>query len=111
MTLADLPRSTPSQLNSLAPTPLHFALSPFQLSLTLVLAATPSHGIGLSSTLPWSLRKEMLYFAKLTQHASQPNTTNAVIMGRKSWEGIPTKWRPLKNRRNVVVSRAGQVDL
>lgn len=75
-----------------------------------MLAATRSHGIGLSSTLPWSLRKEMLYFARLTQHA-QPGKTNAVIMGRKSWEGIPTKWRPLKNRRNVVVSRAGNVDL
>jgi dihydrofolate reductase len=51
----------------------------------------------------------MLYFAKLTTQAPA-GTTNGVIMGRKSWEGIPPKWRPLKNRRNVVVSRAG-VDL
>ena len=95
------------------PSLLHSAYLPSfgnpQLSLTLVLAATLSHGIGLSSTLPWSLRKEMLYFARLTTQAP-PGTTNGVIMGRKSWEGIPPRWRPLKNRRNVVVSRAG-VDL
>jgi len=48
----------------------------------------------------------MLYFAKLTTRAP-PGTANGVVMGRKSWEGIPPRWRPLKGRRNVVVSRAG----
>ena len=36
---------------------------------------------------------------------------NVVIMGRKSWEGIPKKFRPLKGRRNVVVSRQTDYDL
>lgn len=30
---------------------------------------------------------------------------NAVLMGRKTWDGIPDKFRPLKGRRNLVVSR------
>ena len=37
-------------------------------------------------------------------------THNAVIMGRKTWGGIPSRFRPLKNRRNLVISRAG-IDL
>jgi len=30
---------------------------------------------------------------------------NAVVMGRKTWDGIPDKFRPLRNRRNLIVSR------
>lgn len=44
----------------------------------------------------------MAYFAKVTGGGSKKN---AVIMGRKSWEGIPDKFRPLKGRVNVVISR------
>jgi len=48
----------------------------------------------------------MAYFAKITSHVPENVTKrNAVIMGRKTWESIPTKFRPLKNRINVVVSR------
>lgn len=36
---------------------------------------------------------------------------NAVVMGRKTWDGIPGKFRPLKGRTNVVVSRSSEVDL
>lgn len=73
-------------------------------SLTLVVAATRTNGIGISSRgLPWRLPKEMAYFVHATSEAP-PGTMNAVVMGRKSWESIPTKFRPLKNRLNVVIS-------
>ncbi|KAI2470407.1 dihydrofolate reductase-like domain-containing protein [Annulohypoxylon bovei var. microspora] len=81
--------------------------------LTLIVAATRNMGIGLNGTLPWTgLKKEMAYFARVTKRSSPSSsptsttTTNAVIMGRKTWDSIPPKFRPLKGRLNIVVSRS-----
>ncbi|KAH8673563.1 dihydrofolate reductase [Xylariales sp. PMI_506] len=80
------------------------------IELTLVLAATREMGIGRAGTLPWTgLRKEMAYFARVTKRLpsdAQPTALNAVIMGRKTWESIPPKFRPLKGRLNIVISRS-----
>ncbi|GAA5874594.1 hypothetical protein JCM3774_004655 [Rhodotorula dairenensis] len=81
------------------------------LSLTLVVAATPSNAIGRNSTLPWRLSQEMAYFARITKGEDPSAKRNAVIMGRKSWEGIPAKFRPLPGRTNIVVSRQASYDL
>ena len=79
------------------------------LSLTLIAAVTQANGLGVNGTLPWKLPKEMAHFRKATSAvgASRPDegAMNAVVMGRKTWESIPTKFRPLKGRINVVVSR------
>ncbi|OAL48480.1 hypothetical protein IQ07DRAFT_571204 [Pyrenochaeta sp. DS3sAY3a] len=84
-------------------------------SLTLILAATPSLGIGKAGGLPWpQLRKEMGYFARVTKRVSRgvgtrtgdkSRVVNAVVMGRKTWDSIPEKFRPLAGRLNVVVTR------
>ncbi|KAI1213267.1 dihydrofolate reductase-like domain-containing protein [Annulohypoxylon truncatum] len=78
--------------------------------LTLIVAATRNMGIGLNGTLPWTgLKKEMAYFARVTRRVSAQlptATSNAVIMGRKTWDSIPPKFRPLKGRLNIVVSRS-----
>ncbi|KAF1917363.1 dihydrofolate reductase-like domain-containing protein [Ampelomyces quisqualis] len=75
-------------------------------TLTLILAATPSLGIGRAGTLPWpQLKKEMAYFARVTKRVSNPSKRNAVLMGRKTWDSIPARLRPLKDRLNVVVTR------
>ncbi|KAK0621151.1 dihydrofolate reductase-like domain-containing protein [Bombardia bombarda] len=106
------------------------------LELTLVLAATRDMGIGLNGALPWTgLRKEMAYFARVTKrlpppppppsssspissatttpqedtsssHQPSPHSFNAVIMGRKTWDSIPPRFRPLKGRLNIVISRS-----
>jgi dihydrofolate reductase len=69
--------------------------------LTLILAAlVPSLAIGRSGTLPWKLAREMKYFRQVT-------TGGIVIMGRSTWESIPPKFRPLKGRVNVVLTRSG----
>ncbi|KAM0246195.1 hypothetical protein ACHAQJ_010311 [Trichoderma viride] len=78
--------------------------------LTLIVAATRSMGIGFQGTMPWKgLRKEMQYFARVTTRVPtslQNPPQNAVIMGRKTWDSIPPKFRPLKNRLNIVITRS-----
>ncbi|KAK6842629.1 dihydrofolate reductase [Apiospora arundinis] len=86
------------------------------IELTLVVAATRDMGIGRAGTLPWTgLRKEMAYFARVTKRLPLDANTrykgatpamNAVIMGRKTWDSIPPKFRPLKGRLNIVISRS-----
>lgn len=86
-----------------------------RLPLTLIVATTPSLGIGKGGGLPWPmLKKEMAYFARVTKRVPSPTSAttpslhicNAVIMGRKTWDSIPPRFRPLKDRLNVVISRS-----
>lgn len=78
--------------------------------LTLIVAATRTNGIGQNGSLPWQLPQEMSYFARATKTAPEGNV-NAVVMGRNTWESIPKKFRPLKDRVNVVVSRNENYDI
>lgn len=64
-------------------------------------------GIGKDGGLPWKgLKKELAYFARVTKSSPSGHFRNAVIMGRKTWESIPEKFRPLPGRLNVVLSRS-----
>jgi len=72
----------------------------------VVAAVWPNLGIGYNGGLPWkSLKPDMEYFKKLTSTPKTEGVRNAVIMGRKTWESIPAKFRPLSNRINVVLTR------
>ena len=81
--------------------------------MNIIVAACEGMGIGKDNTLPWSIRADLKYFAKMTSEVTDEVTTpgskvmNAVIMGRKTWESIPAKFRPLKNRLNVILTRSG----
>lgn len=73
-------------------------------SFSIVVAADEANGIGREGKLPWRLSRELAFFRKLTSDAA-PNRQNAVIMGRKTFESIAPKFRPLSQRINVVLSR------
>lgn len=75
--------------------------------VTIIVAALkPLYGIGYQGSLPWRLRKEMAYFKRVTTRTSDPSLRNAVIMGRKTWDSIPSKFRPLPSRLNIILSRS-----
>ncbi|CAJ0592621.1 unnamed protein product [Cylicocyclus nassatus] len=71
----------------------------------LIVAVDSKFGIGKEGKIPWALKKDMSFFVQQTSNTSDPTKKNAVIMGRKCWESIPAKFRPLKNRLNIVISR------
>lgn len=54
--------------------------------------------------MPWHISKDLAYFSRVTTNAPVAQS-NVVLMGRKTWESIPNKFRPLKNRINIVLSR------
>jgi len=73
-------------------------------TISLIVATTSKGGIGKDGTLPWKLPEDMAHFKKVTMSAPS-GKMNAVVMGRKTWESIPEKFRPLAGRVNVVLSR------
>lgn len=74
------------------------------LPMNLIAAVDTQMGIGKNDTLPWHLPKDFKQFVALTQTTEDPSKMNAVLMGRKCWDSIPEKFRPLSGRINVVLS-------
>jgi len=73
-------------------------------TISLIVAAHTSGGIGNKGELPWRLAEDMKHFKTVTTMTE--SGPNAVIMGRKTWESIPSKFRPLPGRTNIVLSRS-----
>lgn len=71
---------------------------------SIVVAVDEKMGIGKGNVLPWRLSKDMQRFKDVTIPAPE-GKVNAVVMGRKTWESLPVKFRPLPGRLNIVLSR------
>ena len=68
------------------------------MKLNLILARARNGVIGNNNTLPWHLPEDLAHFKRTTLGCP-------VIMGRKTWDSLPPKFRPLPGRVNVVVTR------
>lgn len=77
-----------------APTPTHPRLH-------LIFARAANGVIGKDNALPWHLPEDMAHFKRTTLGCP-------VIMGRKTWDSLPAKFRPLPGRLNIVVTRDAQ---
>ena len=68
------------------------------MKVILVAAVARNGVIGRASGLPWRIPEDMRRFRELT-------IGHPVVMGRKTWDSLPDRFRPLPGRRNVVVTR------
>jgi dihydrofolate reductase len=68
------------------------------LKVTLVAAVARGGVIGRDGAVPWHLPEDMARFRALTMG-------HPVVMGRRTWDSLPDRFRPLPGRRNVVVTR------
>ena len=66
--------------------------------IVLIAAVARNRVIGKDNALIWNIPADMAHFKALT-------TGQTVIMGRKTWESLPPRFRPLPGRRNIVISR------
>ena len=70
---------------------------------TIISAMDRKRGIGKNNDLPWHFSADMKHFVQQTKGGT-------VIMGRKTWESIPPKYRPFKDRLNIVLTRRNPWD-
>ncbi len=66
--------------------------------LHLIYARAANGVIGKDNTLPWHLPEDLAHFKRTTLGCP-------VIMGRKTWDSLPPRFRPLPGRANIVVTR------
>lgn len=66
--------------------------------ISIIVAVAENNVIGKNNSLIWHLPADMKYFKEKT-------SGHCIITGRKNYESIPEKFRPLPNRTNIVVTR------
>jgi dihydrofolate reductase len=71
------------------------------VTLALIWAEAHDHIIGDSGGIPWRLPEDMRRFRELT-------SGSPVIMGRRTWDSLPERFRPLPGRTNIVVTRQSE---
>ena len=69
----------------------------FKTSITLVAAITSDRGLGKDGQLLVDCPEDMRHFRQVTKNG-------IVIMGRKTWESLPERFRPLPDRANIVIT-------
>src|SRR5215213_1896787 len=71
--------------------------------ISLIAALSKNRVIGKNNDLPWQLPDDMKYFMQTTKG-------HHCIMGRKNYDSIPAKFKPLPLRTNIVVTRQQNLD-
>lgn len=71
------------------------------MRIGLIWAEAHGGAIGQGGTMPWHLPEDLAHFKRVTMG-------DPVIMGRRTWESLPERFRPLPGRENLVVTRDAQ---
>ena len=64
----------------------------------LIYAQAHDRVIGMAGHMPWHLPEDLAHFKRITLN-------HPVLMGRKTWDSLPERFRPLPGRRNIVITR------
>ncbi|QIH99732.1 hypothetical protein BH92_07520 [Rhodococcoides fascians A21d2] len=70
----------------------------------LIVAHDGGRGIGKGGVIPWKIPGEQKRVAEITKSTTKPEAINAIIMGRSTYLSLPSRYRPLRDRLNVVVT-------
>lgn len=73
------------------------------MTVRLIWAQAANGVVGSDNQLPWRIPEDLARFRELTMGGT-------VVMGRRTWESLPPRFRPLPGRRNVVVTRDPSYD-
>jgi dihydrofolate reductase len=76
------------------------------LDLTIIVAVSDNNVIGIGNEIPWRVPENMV--PEDMAHFKDLTMGHPVIMGRKTYESIPQKFRPLSGRKNIVLSKGFQ---
>ncbi|MEV0173511.1 dihydrofolate reductase [Streptomyces sp. NPDC050803] len=68
------------------------------MNVGLIWAQSLDGVIGAGNAIPWRLPEDMAHFKATT-------LGHPVVMGRRTWDSLPARFRPLAGRRNIVVTR------
>ncbi len=69
--------------------------------MNIIVAMCKNRGMGFKNTIPWHLSSDLQRFKYLTTSFENKNN---VIMGRKTWDSLPNKYKPLPKRKNIIIS-------
>ena len=72
------------------------------MKINVIVAVDDKLGIGKNNKLPWDIPEDLAHFKNITTKFE--TLENVVLMGRNTWESIPNKFRPLKDRINIILS-------
>lgn len=72
---------------------------------SLIVCCDQKYGIGKNNKLPWYYSKDLEFFKKTTSNLEDNNKINVVIMGNNTYKSIPSKFKPLNNRFNIVLTK------
>jgi len=75
----------------------HLVVAASILDSSVAFSSTKQWGIGIDGRLPWHLPLDLARFKKLT-------SGGCVLMGRKTWDSIPQKFKPLPKRLNIILT-------
>ncbi len=73
--------------------------------ISLILAVDNKNGLWKNWKLAWDIPEDIKYFQKITLKTKDKNKINAVLMWRKTWESIPSKFKPLIWRLNCILTK------